>query len=191
MSKSPLTPGLMKHQILFQTPWFNVASYRDYQFFFQPKPTVAVLPIDMKTGKCLLRLEDLPCWQVNHEEDQLLLTAVTGGGNPGEDLMVVVLRELKEETGIEPVRYDVVSEGPMQVGKWTNMTVTFYVLYLHEYTQGQPQPDPGFEERARNLWVPVDQALEYEKDLLLNYLFACVDLSLFMEKPDASSNPAA
>lgn len=181
----------MKANIIHQTDWFNIAEYRGYQFFFHNKPTVAILPIDMNTGKCLVRLEDLPCWQVNEPEDKMHLTAVTGSANEGETTLEAALRELKEETGIELVRYDIATEGPMYVGKWTSMTVTFFVIYMHEFRQGEPKPDPGYEERARNIWVTVDQAMEYEKDMIANYLFACCDLSLFMRQDDEEVHPPA
>lgn len=195
---------LMKPIILHQTEFFNIAEHRGYQFFHHEHPTIAVLPVDMKTGKCLLRLEDLPCYQVTSIEQAQSglrigstqskhLTAVTGTANPGESLHDAMLRELLEETGIVPVSMDVETEGPMHIGKWTSMTVTFFILYLHEYTQDEAlmKPDSKWEERASNEWILVDKSLEFEKDMLANYLFACVDLSLFMKDSNAQSDSAA
>jgi 8-oxo-dGTP pyrophosphatase MutT (NUDIX family) len=178
----------MKHLILHKTDWFNIAQYRDYQYFHQTEPrTIAVLPIipltallrwsngaspDREEELLILRKEDLPCWQVNYEGlDELHWCSVTGGCNPGESELDTMVREVEEECGLRLVKYSVDVEGRTQVGKYTNMNVTMMLLRVEEAIVVDIKPDSKFEARAENhyvkmseisrIWDELDQSAKY------------------------------
>lgn len=158
-------------EYLWKNKWFNAVVYKNYHFFHQPKPTIAVLPIDCNTRKVLLRREYLPCYEVNDPTPQdLHWTVVSGAWEEGDlDPEATMLRELKEETGIVPAEHNEYNVSvSMQVSKCTDMRVKFFLLYLYNYTmdeQAKETPTNEFDAKAVNVWMTVPEVVSIREDL--------------------------
>lgn len=184
----------MKHRIIVRSDFFNIAEYRKYQYFhYEAEDTIVVLPYfqpgvkilgsitDVERwskssssrntrGAVLLRKEDVPCWQVNYEgPDQKHWTCIAGGVHDGESCFAAMVRELREETGIELVDYEVlVEDGPRYIGKMTNMRQTQYVLSIKIARVVETLPDSEYEKNSETVFVPI-QDLDGQMELLLDW----------------------
>jgi len=143
---------------------------------------VIILPIWEKQGRLLIgiRSEYCPPYMVKTGVEENWLTVMSGMREEGESEEQAALRELKEESGVEPINPDVrVNLSLIPVFKSSTYRASVVTVAFGEATESPASGDGSKSEaKSKTLWIPreelEDRLRGEQKDLLVIFLWLLV-----------------
>lgn len=150
--------------VLWAGDYVSVVSPNDapYEALFE-KDTVHVIAIDVATSEVFIRREVCPPYSMRDERNYpQFQTVVSGAVEENESLQDAVIREVREELGIDlsTAEYELIPLTPENIpyNKSTVSRITLYALMLFRFDQEIPEGDgTPYEELSTFERVPLQQ----------------------------------
>jgi 8-oxo-dGTP pyrophosphatase MutT (NUDIX family) len=167
----------MKFTTLWQGKFLSVISPVDYPYeCVHEQNSAMVIPYLVNIDKYVFRYEQCPPYMVKTGMTENWYTLVSGGIEEGESSLQTILRELKEEAGIEITDFDettIIESIP--IFKCADTLASIYFLDVYGYSMGSAEGDgTHYEEESKAVLLTFEE-LEYIIKEEPNY-----DLLLYM-----------
>jgi ADP-ribose pyrophosphatase YjhB (NUDIX family) len=154
----------MSDKILWKNQWVEICLKDEWYTYSRNRDGVFVLGYRVVEGayEYLVRLEHNPC----HSEG-LISTSLTGGIEKGSTPTETAVRELKEESGYEVSKHDLVNLGWVFPSKFSSDKTYMYAVDLTGLEAGVVEGDgTRGEEGAYCVWASENDALWVSSPLL-------------------------
>jgi 8-oxo-dGTP pyrophosphatase MutT (NUDIX family) len=154
----------MDFDVLFKGDWIQVVTPKENKYeTVHEKDVIMVLPLiiskDKKKVFLAMRKEFCPPYLIKDKSSQLYYTVISGTMEDGEIPVNTMIREIKEETGLDVKSYKIlINKENIPVCKSTDMRAHLFVIALEDFDTVKALGDGTvFEAKSKTVFVELSK----------------------------------